>query len=89
MAQIPDELARVAVSAMEAGADEIIRLRRDLAQVRNELVLALPTEDERQVLRWIREIIHNAGNEVHHDIRYPAALELLQRLLTMKVNHNG
>lgn len=62
---------------------------RDLAKVRSDLVLALPTEDEREVLRWIREVLQDGGAEVLHNIRYPAALELLQRLLTMKVNHNG
>lgn len=64
-------------------------VERDLADVRDELVRALPTENERQVLRWVREVLQGAGDEVLHDIRYPAALELLGRLLTMKVNHNG
>lgn len=71
------------------GDPNIERLEDELAKVRNELVLALPTENERQVLRWIREGLQQADETIHRDIRYPAALELITRLLTMKVNHNG
>lgn len=73
---------------LEQVAAERDQLRAELAQVRNELIAAIPTEDERQVLRFIREaIIRDVPDRVRGSLRYIAALELLQRLLTLKVNH--
>lgn len=66
-----------------AQRDQIQQLERDLAAAKTALIAAAPTEDERHILRWLREELQ--GNDrLQRDIRYDAALELFQRYLTMR-----
>jgi hypothetical protein len=57
-----------------------------LATARNDLLRAMPSEDEREVLRWIRELVQRS-TEAQLSTYYSPALELLQRLLVAKVSH--
>lgn len=68
---------------------QLAAAERRIAELRDDLVRALPTENERQILRWMREGLQGADDAIHQDIRYPAALELIHRLLVMSVNHNA
>jgi hypothetical protein len=68
----------------------IKRQAADLAIAHSELLRAFhPTEDDKHVLRWLRENLLEADELVRGDVRYMAALDLLQRLLAVKVKHVG
>lgn len=83
------EKCRRLVELQEAYEHMVDLRRRDvqkLGGLEAQLVDALPTEDERQVLRWIREVLQQQSPTAHADIRYGAALELLKRLLVLRMN---
>lgn len=70
---------------------ELARLKTDhelaltaLATARNDLLRSLPREQDKVVIRWIRDALR-VTDTCHSSPHYTAALELLQRLQTVRV----